>query len=120
MSNNFDNFTVHAILPQEFGRFCSMVAYRDPTTGELFFFGNAAFYCMGLDQNTLKTVVPPEERIKIPIASGIYLKTETVRRLAAHNSRFLNWFDDYVKECTGDNPGYRCPRPRQNQRNGNQ
>lgn len=89
-----------------------LIVYQDEEH-DLYFFANSIFACLGYQKPHLEVQrsVLPQNQHRVPLGSGIFLKTETVNDLANSNQEFKAWFNEYVDQCTNFHTREsNCPR----------
>lgn len=102
---------ISSVLGINYRDYCTFVVVKKD--GEYYFFGNNILLCLGHDA-TVKdwdALVPNNERYTLgPTISNVYIKEDTIRRLAAAEGPFLDWFNGFINNCKGPNPDSRyCP-----------
>jgi hypothetical protein len=79
---------------------------------QYYFFGNPFLACLGYNppHEHMDIVVEKKDQHKLNVASGIYLKDETVLNLLQGNEKLKNYVTDYLTQCKSGGTNNRCPR----------
>lgn len=87
-------------------RNCTFLVQK--VSGEFYFFGNALLACMGYDppDEHMDLMVAKNDQHKLEVASGIYLKEDTVLNLVS----FKDFVANYIKDCKSGSLNTRCPQ----------